>query len=103
MLDVLLLHLELCVLVYIAVHQWQRYGLVRYSLLAVALVVMAFILLWALLSPLARLIFPIAQIPLWLSSDSVGLALTVGAHLAFVRLYFFRRRRPAFQPSTESQ
>ncbi|GBD05685.1 hypothetical protein HRbin20_01274 [bacterium HR20] len=93
MLDVLLFFVELYVLVYTAVHQWQRHGRIREAALAVGLSAFAFVIIWAIASPLARLVAPPMQQGIAVGPDSFGVVLTVAAHLTFVRAYFFGNRR----------
>lgn len=92
MLSVIILFVELYVSIDTAVHQWQLRGKGRDGLLAVALSILAFIILWALLSPVARLVYPFEQ-TLWFSADTLGLLMTAGIHLVFVRFYFYTGHR----------
>ncbi|MCS7000308.1 MAG: hypothetical protein RML15_05015 [Bacteroidota bacterium] len=98
MVDLLLLYLEMYMLIYVSVQQWQRYGAIRYALLAASLSVLAFILLWALISPLARLLYPLEKQALLVGPDTLGVVLTTAAHLTFVRFYFFATSRRQSSP-----
>ncbi|RMF35258.1 MAG: hypothetical protein D6747_02975 [Chlorobiota bacterium] len=93
MLDVTLFFVELYILAYTAVHQWQRHGRIREAVLAVGLSAFAFVIVWAIASPLVRLAAPSIPQGIAVGPDSLGVVVTVAIHLAFVRAYFFAGRR----------
>lgn len=93
MLEVSLFFVELYVLIYTAVHQWQQHGRIREAALAVGLSAFAFVIVWTIVSPLARMIFPSIEQGIAFGPDTFGVLLTVAVHLTFVRAYFFTNRR----------
>ncbi|GIV53678.1 MAG: hypothetical protein KatS3mg039_0196 [Candidatus Kapaibacterium sp.] len=93
MLDIVALYAELYICIYTAVAQWQQNRSLRESVLAIALIGFAFIILWALISPLARLLYRPSEQGLLIGTDSLGVLLTTAAHLTFVRFLFFSKRR----------
>lgn len=100
MLDVIILFAELYVLIDTAVYQWQQRGKGRDGLLAAALSMLAFIILWALFSPLARLVYRFKP-TLWFSADTLGLILTAGIHVVFVWFYFYAKHRNVLASTVE--
>ncbi len=92
MLDIVVFYADLYVCIYTVVAQWQRNGSVREAVLAGVLIGFAFIILWALLSPIGRLITRPEQ-GVIIGADSPGVLLTALVHIAFVRLFFFPKRQ----------
>jgi hypothetical protein len=98
MLDILAFYAVLYVCIYTVVAQWQRNQSPRDGVLALVLLVFAFIILWALLSPLARLLYRPVQ-GVVVGPDTLGVVLTSAAHMTFVRMFFFsHRQRVSSQP-----
>ncbi len=100
MLDAMLFFLELYILVYTAVHQWQQHGRIREAILAAGLSVLAFVILWVIISPLSRLVPLTLEQGVVVGPDSLGVVLTVALHLTFVRSYFFATSRSTTKMET---
>ncbi len=91
MIDILIYHLHLVAIVYAFVRRWQEEG-VRSGLLGVALIALAFTILWALMGPLARLLMPGASEPGDVfTSDTLSLVLTLAAEVPLFVTFFLRR------------
>jgi hypothetical protein len=100
MLDVMLLYVVLLTIAYVGVEQWQRHGTLRESALAVALMILAFVLIWALVAPIARAAAVSEQTAL-VGPDTLGLVAAVALYIGFVRFYFFSSRRQSSPTTTE--
>lgn len=100
MLDVMLLYVVLLTIAYVGVEQWQRHGTLRESALAVALMILAFVLIWALVAPIARAAAVSEQTAL-VGPDTLGLVAAVAFYIGFVRFYFFSSRRQSSPTTTE--
>ncbi len=93
MLDVTLFFIEWYILAYTAVRHWQHHGRIREAFMAAGLYVLAFVIVWAIISPLSRLIPLTLEQGVVIGPDSLGVLLTVTLHLTFVRAYLFAESR----------
>ncbi|MCX8052097.1 MAG: hypothetical protein N3B17_09430 [Chlorobi bacterium] len=101
MLDVMLLYVVLLTIAYVGVEQWQRHGTLRESALAVALMILAFVLIWALVAPIARAAAVVSAQTALVGPDTLGLVAAVAFYIGFVRFYFFSSRRQSSPTTTE--
>ncbi|MCX7930575.1 MAG: hypothetical protein N2663_07645 [Chlorobi bacterium] len=101
MLDVLLLYSVILTISYIGVEQWQRHGTLREGALAIALLILAFVIIWALIAPIARIITIVSSQTVFIGPDTLGLLVTVVIHWIFIRLYFFSSHRRTSHTSSE--
>jgi len=92
MVELLIYHLHILGAVYAYTKRWQAEG-VKSGLLAVVLCGLVFVILWALMGPLARLLMPGPFRPgSWFTSDTLSLVLTLIPECAFFYAFFVRKQ-----------
>ncbi len=99
MIEVLIYHAHLVAMVYAFSARWQAEG-TKSGMLAVALIALAFTVLWALMGPIARLFMPAEpQAGALFTSDTLSLVLTTAAEIPLYRAFFLSRFGQNSKPS----
>ena len=90
MIDLLIYHIHLVAFLYAFTMRWQREGLAG-GFLALALCGLAFMIVWALMGPIARLLMPgVAEPGDLFTSDTLSLVLPWVVEVPFFFAIFFR-------------
>ena len=91
MIDLLIYHLHLLGAAYAFTKRWQGEN-VRSGLMAVALIGLAFTILWALMGPIARLLMPEPTPGDLFTSDTLSLLLTLAVEVPFFWVFFVKEQ-----------